>query len=217
MSPILIISSGRSGSTTLLRILNTFKGYNIKGENKDFVSNMIRAYDSILYTNRKHRYKTYREYDRRRIKPCWYNSYNFEESKNNIKKTIKQFLNREGAPVWGCKEIRFAENRSYAEFKSNLKLFINLFPQTKIIFNIRENINNQAKSAWFKDNPDSINILKEHKTYYDKFMEENPKRCIMVSLEDMINNTKNFQNMYKFLGQKFNKDAYSKIMKEKRE
>mgnify|MGYP003353748056 CR=1 FL=1 len=58
------------------------------------------------------------------------------------------------AIIWGFKEIRYdSGNIQY------IRDFKELFPQTKVIVQIRENMESQSKSGWFKNDSNAINFL----------------------------------------------------------
>ena len=83
MKFIIICATARSGSTTLQRIINSIKDSNITGENAGAINNLLETYLSIKNTN-KYRISNYEE-KVTKIKPCWYNNYNFDIVKNNVK------------------------------------------------------------------------------------------------------------------------------------
>lgn len=81
MKFILICATGRSGSTTLQRIINTIKESNINGENWGAINNLLECYSNIKKTNSLcKRLKNYKE-GITNIKPAWYNCYDFRPLK----------------------------------------------------------------------------------------------------------------------------------------
>ena len=53
MKIILICATGRSGSTTLQRIINTIKESNIYGENWGAINELLECYSNIKKTKRQ--------------------------------------------------------------------------------------------------------------------------------------------------------------------
>ena len=51
---IIIAAIGRSGSTTLQRIINTIENSNILGENNNFIANLLVAYKSLKRPHLRH-------------------------------------------------------------------------------------------------------------------------------------------------------------------
>ena len=116
------------------------------------INNLLECYMNIKKTNKQpgliHSYVE----GKTKIKPAWYNCYDFENVKNNILSII---TNDNSKKVIGFKEIRY--------FKQTYLIdeFIELFPNTKVICNIDDNIDRQCTSGWW-----SIDS-KEHLTEYN--------------------------------------------------
>jgi len=96
---IIIYATGRSGSTTLQRIINSIKNSNITGEKQGAINDLLNCYLNIKRTNKmtpkktgSELFYTSDELEKGKIKPAWYNSYNFENVKRNIKNTIISIL-----------------------------------------------------------------------------------------------------------------------------
>ena len=83
---ILIAATGRSGSTTLQRILNTIPNTNITGENDNAILNILKSYNSLKTTMTFNAiYPSIDECVNNDVKPCWYNSFNLESIKKDIR------------------------------------------------------------------------------------------------------------------------------------
>ena len=118
------------------------------------INDLLECYLNIKKTN-KYKISSYVE-GKTKIKPAWYNCYDFENVKNNIKNTILSIITNDNSKkVIGFKEIRY--------FKQTYLIdeFIELFPNTKVICNIDDNIDRQCTSGWW-----SIDS-KEHLTEYN--------------------------------------------------
>ena len=149
---VLICATGRSGSTTLQRIINTIPNSNICGENFGAINSLLEFYIRIKKTTFDFvpghlKPATYENIISKNVKPSWYNSYNYEQMVQMIRITIiSMFKNNSETNIWGFKEIRYdSGNIEY------IRSFKELFPQTKVIIQIRENIDAQSKSSWHKD------------------------------------------------------------------
>lgn len=183
---ILLCCTGRSGSTTLQRIINTIPNSNICGENGGALNNLLSFYKNIkrgidMNIPGGKNPMRYDELIRKNIKPCWYNSFNYRELVNNLKHLIiKMFKNSDQTTLWGCKEIRYLDNTNLIpEFKE-------LFPQTKIIIQIRQNIVAQSKSGWFAGE-ESIPYLEKYNAELIKFYQQNKDYVYLSTFEDMFN------------------------------
>lgn len=196
---VLICATGRSGSTTMMRILNTIPNSNICGENFAAINSLLEFYKRIKDTtiNYVPGHFTPFTYDyliKKNIKPSWYNSYNYNQMIQMIKiLIINMFKNNPNTNIWGFKEIRYSSgNLNY------IKYFKELFPQTKIIIQIRENISAQSKSGWFKDDNNAEKYLKINTKELIDFGLQNKDWCYITSFERMFDRN-NLKNIFKFI------------------
>ena len=212
---ILICATGRSGSTTMQRIINTIPNSNICGENFGAINSLLEFYrrikNSTIQNSPGHLHPaSYEEIIKQNIKPSWYNSYNYQQIVQMIKMTIiNMFKKNSTINVWGFKEIRYdAGNISY------IKDFKELFPQTKVIIQIRENIQAQSNSGWFKKDKGAIQFLNKTSNELVEFYRQNKEWCYLNSFERMfdINNLKNMFDFIEF-GDSFNENGIHEILK----
>jgi hypothetical protein len=197
---ILICATGRSGSTTLQRILNTIPNSNICGENYGALNSLLEFYRRIKYASTNYipgllQPTSYEELIEKNVKPAWYNSYHYQQIVQLIKITIiNMFKNKETTNIWGCKEIRYdAGNITY------IKDFKELFPQTKVIIQIRENIQAQSQSSWFKKDKNAIPFLKKTSNELIEFYSQNKEWCYLTTFEKMFQ-INNLKNLFQFIG-----------------
>jgi len=184
---VLICATGRSGSTTMQRIINTIPNSNICGENFAAINSLLEFYrrlkDCTLNNVPGHQTPfTYEYLIKKNVKPSWYNSYNYNHMVNMIKiMIINMFKNSETTNLWGFKEIRYdSGNINY------IKDFKELFPQTKVIVQIRENMAAQSTSGWFKNDKNAINFLSKTNKQLVNFALANKEWCYLISFERMF-------------------------------
>ena len=196
---VLICATGRSGSTTMQRLINTIPNSNICGENFAAINSLLEFYRRIKQSTIDnipgHLHPlTYEQLIENNIKPAWYNTYNYSQIVYLIKiMIINMFKNSEKTNLWGFKEIRYdSGNINY------IKDFKELFPQTKVIIQVRENIKNQSKSGWFKDDPTSIPFLIKTSKELADFAVKNKEWCYLTSFERMFDRN-NLQNIFSFI------------------
>lgn len=196
---VLICATGRSGSTTMQRIINTIPNSNICGENFAAINSLLEFYRRIKNTTINNipghiTPFTYEYLIKKNIKPSWYNSYNFNQVVHLIKvMIINMFKNSDTTNIWGFKEIRYdGGNINY------IKDFKELFPQTKVIIQIRDNVVNQSKSDWFKKDKNAIQFLSKTNKDFIHFSLENKEWCYLTSFEKMFDRN-NLQNIFKFI------------------
>ena len=201
---VLICAVGRSGSTTLQLILNTIPNSNICGENNGAITYLLEFYKQIKYTQQKVQteFKEFNHEDKKdiskifngRMKPAWFNTFEMDNIKTHIQKTIiSLFKKNESTTTWGFKEIRYEGKLEL------LKEFRELFPQVKVILNIRENIQKQSISSWFKNDPNSLHIIEKQTDEIIDFYKSNIDFCFLNTLERMYNK-KHLENLFSFLG-----------------
>lgn len=212
---VLICATGRSGSTTMQRILNTIPNSNICGENYGAINSLLDFYiklhaSSNDYIPGNYHPFTYNEVIEKQIKPSWYNSYHLNEMGDKIRETIiTMYKNNPDTNLWGFKEIRY-DNKKI----NLLKYFKLLFPQTKIIIQIRENIKAQSKSGWHKKDKNAIPFLTKASKELINFALQNREWCYLTSFEKMFDKN-NIRNIFYFIGcgDKFNEEEIDNVLK----
>lgn len=237
--PLFIISQGRDGSTLLQRLLNQIPGFNICGENWDFMGSMmdVNYHLKSLLHDEDHKVQSiskdkYDEYENSDLdfKPAWYNNFNPSDVKCNITTFIKNMLNTTNHRVWGCKEIRWAVEyeylvkdniryldgfklMSYEVFKRRLDYIKILFPNCKFIFTSR-NIEDQLKSGWWAEHKYSKETLITLNNYNNSYLKHSDN-SYHLTYNDIIECSDNFKNLYTFLNEEFVNDSYNKVINKK--
>ena len=196
---VLICATGRSGSTTLQRIINIIPNSNICGENFGAVNSLLEFYKRIKTTTFEYvpghlKPASYEDIISKNVKPSWYNSYNFQQTVSMIKMLIASlFKNSETTNVWGFKEIRYDNgNINY------IKEFKELFPETKVIIQVRANIQAQSQSNWLKKDKNSIHYLNKLNNELYHFYNQNQSWCYFTTFEKMFNN-ENIKKIFEFI------------------
>jgi hypothetical protein len=84
--------------------------------------------------------------------------------------------------------------------------------------NIRENIQKQSTSSWFKKDPQSFQKIKKEIIEMVEFYKNNQDFCFMNTLEKMYNK-QHMMQLFKFLdcSQYFNEDKIKRILLSTRE
>jgi len=196
---VLLCCTGRSGSTTLQQIINSIPNSNICGENYGAINSLLLFYKKLKQTTflqvpGNKNPLSYDELLQKSIKPAWYNSYNLIEIQNLIKKQIiKMFKNSDTTILWGFKEIRY-ENKNI----ELLREFKELFPNVKVIIHIREDIETQSKSSWFKEDPNAKVFLEKQNRNFKKFYEKNKDFCFFNTFEKIFD-MENMQKLFEFI------------------
>ena len=211
---VLICATGRSGSTTIQRIINTVPNSNICGENFAAINALLEFYRRLKDTtiNYVPGHLTPFTYDyliKKNIKPSWYNSYNYNNMIQMIRiMIINMFKNNEVTNLWGFKEIRY--NSGQIKY---VKDFKELFPQTKVIIHVRENIKAQSQSGWHKEDKNAINYLANTTQELITFAQQNREWCYLSTFERMFDRN-NLQNMFSFLDcrEKYDENKVTEVL-----
>jgi hypothetical protein len=158
----------------------------------------------------------YNEIVAKNIKPAWYNSFSYERIVEHIKETIVlMFKDIETTNLWGFKEIRYDNGQIEL-----IQLFKELFPQTKVIIQIRENIVAQSVSGWFKNRKqeDVIKYLKISNKELIEFYNKNTAYCYFITFERMFE-LKYLYGLFKFIDceQHFNEKKIINILSKTKE
>ena len=204
---ILIIGTGRSGSTLLQRIINTIPNTNICGENYGALFNLLQFYYNLKLTKEKSikEQKFTKSYDKLislKIKPSWYNYFNIDIIKNKIKNIIIDMFYKKDCKIIGCKTIRFNKNNLFL-----MDLFLELFPNTKIICHYRENINDQSKSSWWSNYIKKSKIkLKNLNNLLINYSKKNSSSYIFTF--NKIFNIDEIKNLFRFLEEDLDENKY---------
>jgi hypothetical protein len=178
---VLIVAMGRSGSTTLINLFNTIPDANMCGENFNAILKLLVCY-----------------YELREIKlqiPTSenYNTYNFKHVKKSIKNfIISLYKNKSTTKLWGFKEVRWAEDLRM------LGVFRDIFPNVKIIFNGRKDIEKQSQSGFWKLHKNPKDAIKEQREKIVRYLENNKFNFCQIDLED-FNDMDKMRDIYKFI------------------
>jgi hypothetical protein len=212
---ILICATGRSGSTTMQRLINTIPNSNICGENTGAINSLLEFYRRIKKSTTNNvpgglHPLSYTTLINKNIKPSWYNSYKYSQMIQLIQITIINMLKNDILTnVWGFKEIRYdSGNINY------IKDFKELFPQTKVIIHYRENVEAQSKSGWFKTDVNASTFLKKTTKELIDFSTQNKEWCYLSSFEKMFD--KKYQKeLFNFIdcGESYDEKVIDEILK----
>jgi hypothetical protein len=196
------------------RIINSILNSNICGENFGAINSLLEFYKRIKTTTFDFvpghlRPASYEDIISKDVKPSWYNSYNFQQTVSMIKILIASlFKNKEATNVWGFKEIRYDNG----DIKY-LKEFKELFPQTKVIIQVRGNIAAQSQSSWLKKDKNAIQYLNTLNNEFYNFYNHNKEWCYFTTFEKMFD-MENIKKIFEFIdcSQYYNQSKIKEIL-----
>lgn len=212
---ILLCCTGRSGSTTMMRILNTLPDSNICGENWGALTPLLQFWKSVnnIIDDPQHFGVSYTEMIVQEIKPCWYNSFDKEMVQTHLKTLIRSLFQKNNitSRVWGCKEIRYMMGEIEL-----MPVMRELFPSLRVIVHLREDVHAQAKSGWWADQKNASEKLAVVNDKMRKFQEENPDFVYLSTFDTMLN-LDSHRSLFAFLGhsEDFNEETVRTILDRK--
>jgi hypothetical protein len=210
---ILISSVGRSGSTTLQRILNTIPNSNICGENYG-MRDILRFYKGIKSTTEMtpggKNPISLKEHIERGISPSWYNSYDYNKMVSMVKDIIiNMFTTKNDEETIGFKDISLGLGPN-----SQLDVILilrELFPSLKVVIHVRNDTKSQAKSDWWARDQDAKKKIEECNQNLRDFYNDNKDFCYLSTYEDMFCFDKT-RRLFSFLGHDADKNRINKIL-----
>jgi hypothetical protein len=238
--PILLLSTGRTGSTLIQRVINTSERIIIWGEHNGMLSGIADSYFNILYSKPMNDFyysnlndinhsmidKSYKQYDKN---ISWLNPFYKEKTHNLYHSFIYSIFNQTDSldyKKWGFKEIL------YSTKDRTVDMFFELFPDTKIIFSIRNPLNvivsmmlafysKEKKEFAFANNElDSLRKeifgytirLNKIITSFDKWREINNNNSLIIRYENLIGHQKETINeLFNFLDEKVPTNAFEPL------
>lgn len=193
---VIILATGRSGSTTVNHMVNLLPGVSVMGENRALVELLDPVYENSLKCPRNTQ------------EGAWFNV-PFDENimlnalRNVVKAHIGAYDKYKSSTHIGYKEIRHDSAEKLAWVKK-------MFPKAKFLINYRKNVTNQAKSAFYKHaNVDPEETITAKNNALLTFANSLPEhQRYILPLEDF--SVELFNGMIKFLG--FEGCEYGKLV-----
>ena len=200
---VLIVATGRSGSTTVKDVINLAPSTHLCGENFGAIINLVECYDNLV--------KTAQHIQTRALgRSEWINVFDIQALSDSIRQIFRQMLKRDGATMWGCKEIRWQGKLGL------LSRFMELFPRTKIVLNYSTDVASQSKSAWYADWPkESFDLLTAYNSEMLSYYETNKgSGNLFLFTKEQVCDIGAYRELYGFLGigDRFNEIAVTDLV-----
>ena len=205
--PVFAISTGRSGSTLVQRVLNCHKDLVMWGEHYGFLNGLAGVY--VQMSNPEQSIYPRKPEDNMGVTKLlptlqdpaapleWTNPWSLKEFKPQIRQFIENYFagRLEAGQRWGFKEIRYNS-------LPTLRMLKDLYPQGRFIFIQRDaqDVTRSKVFAFIKESKWSnysdaekskrienmLNDVNEHYRIYAKFMERNPGLGLVVNYEELV-------------------------------
>lgn len=211
---IILACQGRSGSTYLRQCINVIPSVYLQGENSNFIIKLMTSYMALKETKNFpcRAMNICLPGGSRTIHSAWENSFDLEQIKLQLKAMIVNFLGRgnqtgsnNSLSTLGFKEIRIGKyENTYIEFEQGLLAFKELFPETRIIFHTRKDLDkcvaSHVQCNGFKN---ELNVVKTYllrqTTYFQQFAQRHPSWTYTSTYEDLVEKTDQFKKLFPFV------------------
>lgn len=172
-NPIFLLSTRRSGTTLLQRILNSHKDITMWGEHGGFLKPIARSYisffDDPVMKNMKSNKEGYKKLIgelKDDVPIFWHNSLDGKHFKKCYRELVQNlFTNHLGSDIhWGFKEVRYGIDDPV------LRMLSELFPEAKFVYLFRKptDMVKSAIGVWNKEalNDNNVEVLEKHIDHY---------------------------------------------------
>ena len=184
---LFIAATGRSGSTSLLEMVNQLPGVYLEGENMGLFES--------LFTLKEDATKDLQEFHEDEIRArvhkgvgSFYRAPGYVSPTASLDAIAREFVEvyvlgakgsafrarEEKARLVGFKEIRFKNAQE-------LDYLIHLFPCAKVIINVRRDVVKQSASAEWQE---GASALQQRNDWYTDWHQRNAQRSFLIALED---------------------------------
>lgn len=201
---VLIVATGRSGSTTLKNVINLSPGVNICGETTGAI---IKLLEFLIMLNGLYRGKNRRYNNNPLGEFC--TTFDYDKVKEDMRVLIRDMFTSAENTIWGFKEIDFCDRVYLIDY------FLELFPNTKIILSYADDIESQAKSLLHARKKNGLEYLKKYNDQIIMYEVNNMYRCKFFTFKKHdINNIERYRELYTFLeiGDSFDVEKVSKML-----
>jgi hypothetical protein len=203
---LFIVTYGRSGSTLLMGMLNALPGFCIRGENQGVLYDLFQYQSKAVEARRKHR-----QNEPLTSQSPWYgiDGYPDDIGAARIRQLVIDTLLRPapGTRVAGFKEIRWWMSKpvEYLDFIESL------FPGARFLLNTR-NLENVAKSGWYRQETDVITRLEQVEERLRKTVALRGDRGYHVHYDDYVSDPSTLRGMYEWLGEEYDPEQLARVL-----
>lgn len=223
---VFVVTYGRSGSTLLMKLLNSISGACIRGENGDSLTPLLRSicnlensYNVKVRRAEMEKRPEDRTYYWKRLLGTpddpWYGAENIDVddyARSILDAFVRTVLRPpEKVSLLGFKDIHFYKDPS--NFESTMSCMLRYFPQSRIIF-LTRSIEDVASSGWWKD-MDRTAVLQElgrANILFESFHKNNTDRTIMFDYAEFADLDEGVRRIFDFVGADFDRDKTKNIL-----
>jgi len=180
----ILSTGGRTGSTTVLTMVNAIPGFELAGENSGAMEALFDLYNKANYTG-------FGDDIRQGMKAWWHENISRQEvlcSMQGYVETIMGDYDPGRTKVIGFKEIRHTK-------PATLEFFLKVFPCARFLWSTRAT-ETLHESLWHQD--ETLSALDGVKASMQNFSNHHPERSFTISVENFTLPT--FNQMLSWLG-----------------
>nr|WP_281500881.1 sulfotransferase [Kordiimonas marina] len=199
---VFIVTYGRSGSTLVQTLLQSFEGYHIRGENEDALYEIFRAVNRLDTVRQR--------YDVRQPIPehgPWYGADEIDinaYADRMVDAFVAEVLRPpENARVVGFKEIRYGELEP-DELAAFLDFIRTRFEQVRIIFNTR-NWEAVCASGWWRtmDQDEVKEIIGRTDKVFADYAARHGDHSCLLHYDDYVANPEALRPLFELMGEPY--------------
>lgn len=211
-----IVTYGRSGSTLIQNLLNTFSGYQIRGENNNALLHLARSYMAVNSNEQLRNMRVTGE-PSTPLHPWYGAELIFPEGygRELTDVFIRHILRPDpGVRVSGFKEIRFhAEPGSFWPLMNFMRTH---FPNARFVFNTRDH-DAVARSGWWKDHDRAQveNILCHAEALFEEFIKYNGAISHHLHYNDYVADPGCLKSLFTFLDEEWDPKMVDWVMQQR--
>jgi len=188
-----MVTTGRSGSTTLKNLVNTCPNAQMNGECWGALIDLLLFYKKMEMTSTMTNSLE------------WENDFCLQHLKRQIVSIIKDTWG--SAETFGFKDIRWFNRLDI------LEILLEIYPDTMIWCHIRDPME-QSKSSWWASDTRSIYHLQEYNRQIINFHKLHPEKSILTHFDDIPNQSKMIET-FKKIKLDLTPNAYKRVIKHK--
>ncbi|WP_319781507.1 sulfotransferase [Oceanisphaera sp. IT1-181] len=209
-----IITYGRTGSTLLMGLLNSYEEIQIKGENFNFIKGLYYSYKKLTELK-----ETYGKKPQPITAPFYgAETTNVDLFTEQLRDIIKNQLvthDKEKIKCWGFKEIRYTSEALNFEGNYEIKKYLDfikkIFPDACFIFLTRDH-NEVSDSAFWKQTKkikvvETLEIFEKEATSWSSDRSDS----FWIDYKDLIDKNNNLKMMHDFIGIKYDIEHIEKV------
>ena len=208
---VFVITYGRSGSTVLMRLLNTLDGYHIKGENWNTLLPLYRSFRNLNSAHSIHGDEGVRSDG-----PWWgVDKVNPDRFARRLVDTFVEEVIQppEDARVLGFKEVRYFQ--CFSELEPFIAFMRRFCSPCKFVFNSRP-ADAVMKSGWWANmNKEKVRQrIHDMDAYFADYAKANGDHAIHLDYEHWSRDINEIRRLVKFLEEPFDEILVRQIMGE---